>query len=347
MDTRYLLVLFSLSAIGVQGQPIIHAANHLPVAGTSRPVCYSAMILEEPPGGTAATWDFSWLNAQPNDTLWYLDPSNTMQGSAFGDAVAVVDSTDTEYANVRYLGSDNGGLYDAGYEMYYCPMSTNRTLLPPVLELGGSFSDTHGSSCSYETFEPPFLYLYFSESGTYDLIADGWGDLVMPWGVVENVLRTSSVWQYLSDNPPPDVDREFRQEITEYWHDGVVEPVVRIQESYWRLAGASEWTPNGAGVRHIIEIGLGMDRQMVSTITLEPNPTHDIVRLRIEDRLRPGARVELCDALGRVRWWTTTSALDRPGSEIIVDLRSVEVGLYTVRIGDGVSPMMSARVVKL
>lgn len=327
-------------------QPVIHAAMHLPVAGTSRPICYSAMMLEEPPGGVAAIWDLTWLDAEPADTIWYIDPSMTQQGTAFGSAVAVVDSFDVEFASVRYLAMGTDGLNDAGYEMFYCPMATLRLLLPTVVEFGDSFSDEHGAYCTYESSDPP-LWLEFAESGTHDLIADGWGTLLMPWGTVENVLRTSSVWQYLRNDPPPAQDMEFRQEITDYWHDGAVEPVVRIVKRFQRLAGASQWNETGHHVEHIIDIGLGLDARVVPTVDLSPNPTQNVVRIRTNGPLQPGTRIQVYDAVGRMRWAPTSGERSEEDHTLEIDLSALEAGHYTVRIPGDAGRSITARVVKL
>jgi ligand-binding sensor domain-containing protein len=113
--------------------------------------------------------------------------------------------------------------------------------------------------------------------------------------------------------------------------DGLAGPNVR------RLAVDAEgnvWVATSTGLSKIGEINIGMAEQATSTFALYPNPASSAVEL-VCDELAGSLPLEVRDAEGRLVRTARLNAM-----RATLDVSALEAGVYSVRIGDRVRPMV-------
>lgn len=128
--------IFSLALLvassALRAQPTIYAADHLPVAGSSRTLHTRNLSDDPPPGGENVTWDFSGFIAQGTAIANYMMADHP----DFPDATLAIESGGLS----RFLSVTDDVLQDHGY---YAPdpectmvNSNTRELLPPQMAYG-------------------------------------------------------------------------------------------------------------------------------------------------------------------------------------------------------------------
>lgn len=179
MNRSFLLAMCTISLRSVvMSQPTLTEATNAPVVGTTINLNYSPAM---PPGsaGANALWDFSTLPVDSTDVVQWVLPSATVNGALFPSA-EVAELWDV----IAYSEVDPTGLYVVGSD----EQGTIVTYSDPRLALP--------FPCTYQTgWNDPFAGTYnvlgldVERTGTYGGTADGYGELIMPWGTVPDVLR--------------------------------------------------------------------------------------------------------------------------------------------------------------
>lgn len=334
---RSFTLLVPLMSLGpVYCQPVIHATDHLPVPGTTRIV-----YLQEPngmviPTGENMTWDFSWLSMQGTQTATYeavVDPGLLALG-------ATVSTYNAPALGAVILGVDTGGLKDHFPSANPCggmEVSDNLKLLPPTLTYGDTLLDDYMSSCVNE-----FYGQY--ESGLHTVTGDGWGTLSMPWGIVENVLQITFLKEYAIMEMPPVYVTAYRSVGTRFYHPGAVEPVVAVEYLY-RLDG-NTLVELYSQLYYIVEVGLGMAPSPSAECRVWPIPAADRVNVGTDSPIPPGSRFEILDQTGRsVLRGSLPTAVGR-STVGQLDISTLDVGTYVIRLMSDVALLGSARLVK-
>ena len=333
----YLCLPILISTLELAAQPVVHAVNHLPVPGTMREVYFADSVPEPLPGGSNVTWDFSWLDMTPDDTVWYVGPTGMPEAELEPDAaVAVVDTLPWNLISPKYYGLDSEGLWRSAIRIIlsHCSFGMPYHALPAEITYGESFGEGYANSCTDNVGQ-------WTDSSSFAAAADGWGTLLMPWGEVPHVLRVAGTDSSRRYSPPPDEVIPSYSTFEQYYFDGVIEPVVSISRHYyWNIIG-QEWLNDERTLTFIVDPSLGLQTERDATGTLWPNPAHDWVRLALPFNVRP-LRAELFDAIGRYqRMWPLSGS-----AHYILDLMDVAEGAYVLVVTDGSGKRTTLKLVK-
>lgn len=181
---RSFYVLLLLASVSVHAQVTIPIGYNTGSVGSSFDQFATNYV---PPGmaGANQTYDLSTLQTTGGpETSTVVTVSSTPTGTPFTNAtVAILTGTDQYSFNreiateLEFLGfTAAGGLVELN-----CNANGRKTLELPM-SFNDSFSDSY--TCTGSNVGQPF-----SRTGNVTVTADGYGDLIMPYGTVQNVLR--------------------------------------------------------------------------------------------------------------------------------------------------------------
>ncbi|HXS35569.1 MAG TPA: hypothetical protein VN721_02625, partial [Flavipsychrobacter sp.] len=209
MKKFYLLLILALPMRAL-AQPIIHNCDNYSVGDVLTYVDCDVTGIEPGTGGANHTWDLSWLGAFTIDSLerQYFLPNPS--GSPFPLA-SVVDS-ESFLGNLLYMKINAGqtsvlGTYDVGFSVN-TEYTTPQALSQRPIAYNDSFHTTF-------TRKSPFPEA-ITGSGTVDIVADGYGTLILPNGTDSNVLR---VVHYISETDTSGGHSYTTPHIDYFWYD--------------------------------------------------------------------------------------------------------------------------------
>lgn len=335
---QLVLALAQCTAWACWAQPVLHASDHLPVPGSNRALFGADSIPDPLPGGANMVWDFSWLDMQATDTIWYAAPDSMLYFDQVPDAAVTTADTVVEGIppSTVFYGLDDQGLWRSPImDHFYCVHPLRFRVLPDELAFLDPVNTSDLGSCWGE-------WGTFGANGFVEALADGCGTLVMPWGEVPDVLRVAGVDSSTTFGPPPSIPHHYRTVFERYFHAGAAEPVVALEwQSLW-VGGAGGWQPAGSSLRYIVDLTLGVRHEQVARVRFRPNPVQEELWLELPPSRTP-QRAELFDATGRqYRSWSL------PGSqaEHRLDVRTLNSGPYVLVVTDADGHRISSRVVK-
>ena len=192
MKNKLLLVLnFLFASAMLFAQPTI-TSGILPVKGDT--VILALDTILQPPGnsGVNVTWNFSSLQQHILSSRIYLDPASTPYAAKYPNAVLArtdgAGSVYTYWKNAGNISTYYGFVEPAVYDQNYNSLPVNYYKFP--IKYGDAYVDS-----LFATTNPGNT----QGSGKYYFSADGWGTLILPNKVVQNVLRTKSIL-YIGDS---------------------------------------------------------------------------------------------------------------------------------------------------
>lgn len=334
MRTTYALLLAGTTAI-VSAQPTLTNGSADPSPGDN--ITLSQCDFVSPgPSGAGITWDHSSLNITSTNTSSYVAAASTGLGGTYPNATVAYDGGGGTYLFYR---EDVAGFEQDGFVLtgYSATCSDRTVLLPYPLSFGGSWTDngtcsvTDGSSTWARTS---------SVSGD----ADGWGNLILPYGTVSNVLRVH--WtENMVDNqydPPSTTDFNYHS----WYRPGVPGPVF----STVVIEGVVFSFPFSDSSSTVIDAGaIGVEELLRHDIgvAVMPNPAQD--RAEVVFGLGTGrlAMIDVLDVEGRiVRTINRSTRTTGPQREVI-DLAGIPAGAYLVRVTDDTGALGMRRFVKI
>ncbi len=183
------LLTFSciIALTGLHAQITLNSSTHIPSIGSSYDYyAVSSPSLNISQGGANANWDFSGL-AGSLITIDYIDPANALDPSSFPLADIVGATTQGGATTENYYSTSNSDLTIVGnYQPNVLRVTyTNpRELMKFPITYGNTFSETFSG-----TNENLAVTSSMDADGTVDIEADGYGNLILPYTTVQNVLR--------------------------------------------------------------------------------------------------------------------------------------------------------------
>lgn len=193
MKIAYTLLLMIFLAIpGFSQMVITHSANN-PVPGDSA-TCRQLVLSSPGSSGGGQVWDFSTISS--TGKIHPLKVSKSPSGNLDGISENNQSLTDNDYEYILLSGSS--GYQEVGYInpekrltlTYSDPIE--RMKFP--MAFGDSYSDSFSGTAFYNGRSRIDL------TGTYKVTADGWGTLVLPNHIMQNVIRVKSVRTSLQTN---------------------------------------------------------------------------------------------------------------------------------------------------
>lgn len=313
------------------GQITLVPAEHDPVIGTGYIVNTGAYMA---PGaaGAGQFWNFGSLVATGSDELQFVDPTTTPNGADFTTAtIAMVDSDD----NYSYFQSDATGFTLVGNDdgAIAFPLSDGAKYWPFPCDFSDTWNDILGGTIVVAGQN-------VTRAGTIEGIADGYGDLEMPWGTVYGVLRVALHEEYQDATPLGTVVHDVMT--YRFFTRFLPFPVLQITDASTTVNGSTTTSQTTQWVGSTV-VGLFEDgTTTASGLVLWPNPASGIVTISAGDV--EAVRVEVADAMGRMVLSTPfTSSMHKTGSNVL-DLSSLASGTYMVSTINAQGRRASARL---
>lgn len=335
MKLRYALshaLILSLSV--VVAQPSLTAGSANPVPGDV--LTFTACDFVEPgPAGANVTWDHSSLSVIGSNTITYITPAASGLGGTFPNATVAQDEGTGNYL---FYKADATGFADDGFVVggFTGTCTDPQTLLAYPMNFNGTFTDD--MTCSVTDGSTTWARTS-SITGT----ADAYGDIVLPFGTVNNVLRVHTV-QGMIDNqytPPSTVGTE-----TYAWYrpgvHGSVFSVTYINAVYFSfpLKDSSSTVIDGASI--------GLDELVRHDIGVElwPNPATDRVEVVYGLDAGHALSIDLLDVTGHVVRHVNRSTRAAGVQREFLSIADLPSGAYLVRLTDDTGALGMQRLVK-
>lgn len=302
------LLLLSVSTL--LAQPVITSAVHQPLPGDN----ITRSLMSVPgftPGPSGAGVTFNFQGASPNGTV-EQGVFVSASGSAPWSYNLRADFSNSGIGYKEYYRSSPDSLAYSGFDRYIPDVTPVERHNPSVkfpfpFTYGGSFHDTYSGQHA-NVFGPiPF-------TGTVDVAADAWGDLILGMDTLPNVLRIhtlDTLRETLFGTPIM-----VAQECYEYFSDTAKFPV---------LSACTDPQNGGAysfysALRTFV---VGISSDLESSILLYPNPAVD--ELVVECRIP--MHMVLLDLHGR-----EVGTQELGAGKNAVAIRHLPTGIYTARL---------------
>lgn len=264
---RYTTILLFLSVqLSLLAQPTIDQTNTQLVPGTTYTVNISA-LQEGGAGGANASWDFSGLVPFAVATVNLVELAGSGLETAMPSATAITEnalSNQSKGYEVTPTGLLYWGVLNNNNQVLMRYTDANQELVLPC---------TFGT-----TWTDPSLAEYSSGgsvlgSRTGDLTgeADGYGDLIMPFGTITNVLRVHLI-ENMSDVTVAG-DATIQGSRFQYYKPGIAAPLVETVNNVIN-------SPNGQNLEQLVQwlssdiTGMGPALDRAIGMNVFPQPAH-------------------------------------------------------------------------
>ncbi len=199
MKKNYLFLLFIVACISLEAQITITYSDHAPTVGSGYTYQrisnaffdqYSDLIGIS---GFDSEWDLSAI-AGDAIPLNYLSPSSGIDFGSFPDASVLETNLEDPLGFESYYSFENGNYYIEGNyaeDIVRVTYSDKREFMKFPMSYLDIYEETFAG-----TVENLAAGQNFPRSGTILMEADAYGDLVLPFGTIDNVLRVRIVSDY-------------------------------------------------------------------------------------------------------------------------------------------------------
>ncbi len=317
MILRYAFLLTGAFVLRASAQPTLTDGQASPLPGEthlyrSGPYMYPGFTWQ---GGDM---DFTAFTSTGSTTRQFVEPSSTTYGSFFPSA------TVAEVAGPGAWGYYRGtatGFEQLGLRTSVSSLncSGGMNVVPYPISYDDIIYDDYTCSGTSGTES-------FSRTGSATLQADGYGDLITPYGTFANTLRISIFNNY--NDIGGNIDDQGNIASHLWYKPGITVPVMGIYDLFTTWGGILQYTwmldQSSIGVEEALRNDIGME--------LYPNPASSNVSIVFGAAGR--VMCELVDDAGRtVRKLDT--GMHAPGIyKHELDLGGIAPGLYTVRATD-------------
>ena len=266
--------------------------------------------------GPGQTWDFSGLTCTSTSLEEWSSPSG---GQGFSSATVSWNA----YGHTDYYEALPNAFTYLGY--FDGITLSSLEYADPVDEIrypfgmGSSYSDTFSGMRHF----PDGMAQPDSElvTGTMLVEADAYGDLVLPWGTVTNVLRLHKVRNTTDQNGITTLEQYL------FCQPGEHEPWLTLNSwSYSWNTNAYQNAQYRPQTNNSIE-----DKNGQCVFKLYPNPANDRLMIRCDVKAPEVCIVELIDIAGR-KLLTARPLNLTVGSTMQIDVSAIAQGTYRLRI---------------
>ncbi len=323
------LSFFFICALQVNAQITLTSATSVPNIGDSVDYYFEENYsFDVSQTGANQTWDFSTATGTPG-TLNIIDVSSAMDPSSFPSANLVgAQTVDTFYAESYYSSSSS----DLSLEGNYSPgsfrsiYSDKQEFLKFPITYNDSFNETFAG-----TFELISLYT-LDRTGTAVITADGYGNLILPYTTVYNVLKVKITYDITDTLMGLPISTSTQ--VSNYWFNTA---------THFYLASTTEDSGGGSSASYIAQsdLVLGVDNFQLkeSQITLYPNPANNY--FHIKNTSGEILKANIIDISGRNVKTVVTSLGDMK-----IDVSDLHYGIYLIKFVGGSKTLTKKLVLK-
>jgi hypothetical protein len=275
--TLSMMVLF---CSGLQAQPVLTSSFN-PVTGDHwkfHPVNTSIT-----PGASGAnvTWDFSNIHVIYNPVIGnYISPSATPYAADFPTATVAYEAKGAPGSYHYYKASANKleNLGEASV-MFTIQYVTPFDIYTYPFSFGTTVSQNFVCSTQVGSLD-------LVRTGTWSVTGDGYGTLILPTGIRQNILRVKTE-RVRKDDYSGGVGEQRIDYIDYLWIDPNDKvPLLMILTEIHYAAGSPFDTLTSVRISDVVS-GIGQHNMSFSGMNLYPNPASDMATLTF-DLLRPG-----------------------------------------------------------
>lgn len=311
------LAFFLLVTSTVCAQPVLTYGEVATLPGDSF-LYHASTVTPSSSPGADQVWDFSTLDTDSLIHIFYADPDTTPAGASFPLAT-VAGSNEQGGGAYGYSGftPDSGAFYGQAIPgqppiVYDNPMV--------VATYPAAYNDTWTDDFSASFSIGP---LSVARTGTITGTADGWGSLIMPYGTVDSVLRTSFVEDF--DDVSLFGTTTSHRVYTYYLRAGTHYPIID-QFSY--TVSNSGGTTVLTGLNWLqLDISTGVPTACApGEVDVYPVPAIDAITVRTAYAGSPGT-ADLFDAQGRCVLSSVVT-----GPVFTLGTQTLQPGTYALRV---------------
>lgn len=336
MRDFYFTCCFLITTAFINAQITLTNTTSVPTVGSSftyHNVTTIPLEVDVSQTGANQTWDLSLLNADGGDsTISWVDASGTLDAVNFPNAtLALQNNLDS---SVSYMSSS---ATDFSFEGFYfenefrTTFSDKRELLKFPITYNDAFNETFSSSSEYFTDNT-----LGSASGTIEIIADGYGTLVLPpFTTINDVLKVKVTESYTSQVIDgvslPDVTV-----ISNYWFNAYTKLFIAVINEQI-IDGDSEFSASYISQSDLV---LGIDDLDSSTkVSIYPNPSNDYFVLK--NQLNHRFSAHLYDVKGLL-----VKSFDVFDGENSINVKDLNSGIYLLKFQSNFKNYIKKLVVK-
>ena len=263
--------------------------------------------------GANVVWDFSDLDtsAYKTDTIQFIPIDSVCNASllpggeyyglfTYSNTYMKLGNTITAYSNMSSALTIEGDELCSSFLTFY-----NHTKM--VMTFPFTFNSSINNSYSGETLNVPYPYNIID--GNVNVIADGYGTLILPSMTFNNVLKVSVTDIHHNPNLPKDTIH-----YSIWYGAGIPYTILKIY--------------NNDYARYIDGFNTYVDREQYSnSISVYPNPASYTVEIDMGERA-DDLSYKLIDVLGKV---VSTERIINT-NKFSIDISSLETGIYFLRM---------------
>ncbi len=290
-----------------------------------------------PPGsaGPDQNWNFSSLDNTAANTATYVSVAQTGLGSTFPNATVAQDETGGDYIFFRGTATsfEEDGFAVGGFTG---TCADRLTYISYPLNYNGTYTDN--STCSVTDGTNTW-------ARTSDVTgnADGWGDLQLPWGSVNNVLRVHLIKHMVDNQYNP--ASTFDNDTYAWYKPGVHAPILSVDIVSASVFGfpfgdSSAFYASSADVAIIeaMQHDIGVD--------VQPNPATDRVEVVFGLDGGHAVTIDLLDLTGQVVSTMARKTMVAGIQREFLSISELPAGAYLLRVTDESGAVGMKRLVK-
>jgi hypothetical protein len=297
-------------------QPTLNYNNSIPAIGSD--FTYHQFSNFEPGmEGIEANWDFSNLEIDESLVLYYVSSQETPHAEIIGDATMAAESVNT----YEYFLADSSVYAKVG--SYIQPLlidySDPQDLLRFPFSYGSEFSDTFAASYQYQGYD-------INIDGVVNVVADGYGDLELPYGVVTDVIRvkyTSNYQEYFASGNIEDTVNYYAENYVWYKND----LTHLLSMTHLEIEGS----PFDFGV-YLDKNHVGIQDELAEKVELYPNPSTDFTHIEFQLTETQNVELTIHSILGKKLKSFKNEKLNSGFHKIPLNLEEFSSGTYLLKV---------------
>ena len=319
MKKCYLTILLVIIGHFLHAQITLTSATHLPQPGDT----FTYVVNPELPtsdfrkGGANQTWDFSTFGGTA-DNFIYSDLAGTPD-SAFHPLSNVVETAGMGSQNY-YVDTTAGRVFSGHYSptLGRVVYSDLREFLLFPITYNNVFNETFaGETESFQNGSKT------QRGGTIEIAADGFGDLILPYTTIYNVLRVKTIVVY-SDTFSGTPLFNYNDTIYTWYNSSNHNFVASVSIGY--ISGILAFEQSTYLDETVYTVGLDDLARHHQLISFYPNPTRK--QLFIENKTGRAVELGILDMNGRL-----LQAVILQEEKMNLQLKELPPGLYFLRYG--------------
>ncbi|WMI65850.1 T9SS type A sorting domain-containing protein [Aestuariibaculum sp. YM273] len=301
-----------------QAQITLTSATHTPKIGDSFEYIYNEdYTFDVSQSGANQTWDFSTATGT-SQTANYIDLASSSDPTTYAQSNVVATSTIDGFYGETYYISSSSGLSAIGQ---YSPNNVKVIYTDPRegLKFPISYGDTFNETFS-GTKENLIANQTYDENGTIEITADGYGDLILPYTTITNVLKIKMTSTY-TDVLQGLIVLNFK-EVSNIWYDinnnAYLASTTEVYSEDQLVASYAYYLSQSDLILNTTDFN--NDKNFIS---IYPNPANNI--LYIENKSNESLEIQFIDITGRT---VKRQFIGLNTNEVPID--NIQSGIYNV-----------------